>query len=151
MRRGLAPHDLGDLFELPLAATLSIAHPDGRVLSRPIWHRFRDGRFVFQIPDGDRKIGLLERDPRATILLAENAWPYRGIEVRGRVTMTRDGYAEIGREICLPYVDAYDPGTSPDSYLSATPGVVAVLEADVTTCWDYADDFMMPPAASAGA
>ncbi len=150
MRRGLDPSDLGDLFELPLAATLSLVLPDGRVFSRPIWHQFRDGRFVFQIPDGDRKIALLERDPRATVLLAENAWPYRGIEVRGRVRMTREGYAEIGRAICEPYVRAYDPTTDPGAYLSVGPGVIAQLDADVTTCWDYADDFMMPPPAPGG-
>lgn len=39
---------------------------------------------------------MLERDPRATVLLAENAFPYRAIEVRGRIRMTRDGYREIG-------------------------------------------------------
>ena len=31
------------------------------------------------------------------------------------------------------------------TYLSDEPGVVAELEPEVTTCWDYADDAMMPP------
>jgi hypothetical protein len=29
--------------------------------------------------------------------------------------------------------------------LSAEPGAIVVLEPDVTSCWDYADDAMMPP------
>ncbi len=144
MRRGLTPSDLGDLFDLPLAAVISLALPDGRVFSRPVWHRFVDGRFVFQFPDGDRKIAMLERDPRATVILAENAHPYRAIEVRGRVRMTRDGYETIGLTICGPYVAAFDPATDPVAYLSTTPGVVATLEPDTTNCWDYADDAMMP-------
>jgi hypothetical protein len=143
----LAPSDLGDLFEQPRAAVISIALPNGRVFSRPIWHRFVDGRFVFQCPDGDRKIALLEADPRATIVLAEDAHPYRAIEVRGRVRMTRDAYHVIGLEICRPYVEAFDPATDVAAYLSDGAGVIAELEPDVMTCWDYADDAMMPPAA----
>lgn len=146
MRRGLAPADLGDLFDQPLSAVLSIGLGDGRVFSRPIWHRFHDGRFVIQMPAGDRKIALLERDPRATILLAEDAYPYRAIEVRGRVQLTRDRYHEVGLAICAPYVQAFDPTADPLAYLSVDPGVIAELEPEVTTCWDYADDAMMPPA-----
>ena len=148
MRRGLTPADLSDLFELPLAVVLSMTLPAGAILSRPIWHRFIDGKFRFQFPDGDRKIALFERDPSATALLAENAFPYRGIEVRGRVRMTRDGYHELAAEICRRYVEAYDPTTAVEDYLSPEPGVIAVLEPTVVTCWDYADDAMMPPPAS---
>jgi hypothetical protein len=145
MRRGLVPSDLGDLFDQPLAAVISMGLPDGRVFSRPIWHRFLDGRFIFEFPAGDRKIQILERDPRATVVLAEDAYPYRAIEVRGRIRMTRDGYHEVGLAICRPYVEAFDPTSDPASYLSAEPGMIAQLEPDVTTCWDYADDAMMPP------
>jgi hypothetical protein len=61
MRRGLSPADLGDLFEQPIAAVISISRPDGTVFSRPVWHRFVEGRFRFEIPAGDRKIAMLER------------------------------------------------------------------------------------------
>jgi hypothetical protein len=146
MRRGLAPSDLGDLFDQPHHAVISIGLPGGRVFSRPIWHRFIDGRFVFEFPAGDRKIALLEADPRATVVLAEDAHPYRAIEVRGRIRMTREGYHEIGGRICQPYVDAYDPTRDVTAYLSDEPGVIAELEPDIVTCWGYADDTMMPPA-----
>ena len=88
MRRGLSPDALGDLFDLPLSAVLSLAKPDGTVFSRPVWHRWEAGRFTIQLPAGDRKIAMLERDSRLTLLLAEQAWPYRGIEVRGRARMS---------------------------------------------------------------
>jgi len=146
MRRGLGISDLGDLVDLPLAAVLSIGLPDGSVFSRPVWHRFIDGRFVFQFPAGDRKIPLLEGDPRATVVLAEDAYPYRAIEVRGRIRMSSERYHEVGAAICRPYVQAFDPDTDVDAYLSDESGMVAQLEPDVTTCWDYSDDAMMPPA-----
>ena len=146
MRRGLKPVDLGDLFEQPLTAILSMSLPDGSVYSRPVWHRFIDGRFVFQFWADDRKIAMLQRDPRATVVLAEDAFPYRAIEVRGRMSMTTDRYHEVGDAICRPYVAAFDPNTDVAAYLSVEPGVIGVLEPEVTTCWDYADDFMTPPA-----
>jgi hypothetical protein len=145
MRRGLAPSDLGDLFDQPLAAVISLRMTDGRVFSRPIWHRFIDGQFIFQFPAGDRKIAMLELDPTATVILAENAHPYRAIEVRGQVRMTRDGYHAIGVAICRPYVEAYDPTTEPAAYMSTEPGVLATLEPDHVTCWDYADEAWGPP------
>jgi hypothetical protein len=145
VRRGLAPSDLGDLFDQPLAAVLSIAMPDGSVFSRPVWHRFMDGRFAFEFPAGDRKIVMLEREARATVVLAEDAFPYRAIEVRGRIHMSPDRYFEIGAAICQPYVDAFDPTADVSAYLSAEAGMIAVLDPELTTCWDYADDAMMPP------
>ncbi len=148
MRRRLSPADLGDLLELPLLSVLSIARPDGSVFSRPIWHRFVDDRFIFQFPAEDRKIPMLERDPRATLLLAEDPYPYRAIEVRGRVRMTREDYHRRAAEICAPYVRAYDSATDVSAYLSSEPGVIAELEPEVTSCWDYADDALMPPASS---
>ncbi|HEX5824496.1 MAG TPA: pyridoxamine 5'-phosphate oxidase family protein [Candidatus Limnocylindrales bacterium] len=144
MRRGLSFDALGDLFDLPLVAVLSVSKPDGTVLSRPVWHRWESGRFVVQFPAGDRKIAMLERDDRLTLLLAENAFPYRAIEVRGRARISEDRYRERAIEICRRYVDAYDPGTPVESYVSAEPGRIVEIDADVTHCWDYADDEMMP-------
>jgi hypothetical protein len=144
MRRGLEPEALGDLFALPLAAMISIGKPDGTVFCRPVWHRWESGRFVIQFPAGDRKIAMLERDSRLTVLLAENAFPYRAIEVRGHARMTEDGYRERAIDICRRYVEAYDPETPVESYVSAEPGRIVEIEADVTHCWDYADDEMMP-------
>lgn len=144
MRRGLSPADLGDLFELPLVAVVSLAKPDGTVFSRPVWHRWEDGRFVIQLPAGDRKIAMLERDPRLTVLLAENAFPYRAIEVRGRARLTTAQYQRRAAEICRRYVEAYDRATPVEEYISVEAGVIVEIQPEVQYCWDYADDSMMP-------
>jgi hypothetical protein len=59
--------------------------------------------------------------------------------------MNADRYHEIGASICQPYVDAFDPAAEVSAYLSDEPGMIAELDPDVTTCWDYADDAMRPP------
>ena len=145
MRRGLRPEDLGDLFDLPLTAIVSMARVDGTVFSRPVWHRWFDGRFELELPAGDRKIAILERDPRLTILLAEDAFPYRAIEIRGRASLSRDDYHAVGVEICRRYVAAYDPTSTVEAYVSDEPGAIVRIEPDVVTCWDYADNELMPP------
>ena len=144
MRRGLSPVELGDLFALPLLAVVSLTKVDGSVFSRPVWHRWEGGRFVIQLPAGDRKIAMLERDPRLTVLLAENAFPYRAIEVRGRARLTSEAYHRRAAEICRPYVEAYDPTTPVEEYISMGPGVIVEVEPDVENCWDDADDGLMP-------
>jgi hypothetical protein len=149
MRRGLTPNDLGDLFDRPLAAVASLIRPDGTIFSRPVWHRFEHGRFTFEFPAGDRKITMLERDPRITVLLAENEFPYRSIEVRGKARMSRVGYHERGMAICRRYLEAYDPDAPVEAYLSDEAGVIVEVDAEVTTCWDYADEAMLPPEGTA--
>jgi PPOX class probable F420-dependent enzyme len=146
MRRGLRPEDLGDLFDLPLTAVVSMAREDGTIFSRPVWHRWQGGRFELELPAGDRKIAMLERDPRLTLLLAEDAFPYRAIEVRGRAALSTDDYHAVAAEICRRYVEAYAPGSTVEAYMSVEPGVIARLEPDVVTCWDYADEEAMSPA-----
>ena len=138
MRRNLRPEDLGDLLERPLNAVLGLHRADGSILLTPVWHLFRDGAFVFQVPGGDRKIKMLERDPRVSLIVAEDDHPYRAIEASGQARLTSDGYAEFGRAFVRRYVEAYDPGADPTDYLYEG-GVVVRLEPDAIRTWDYAD------------
>ena len=128
MRRNLSPRDLGDLLDRPLSAVLGIHRRDGSILLTPVWHLFRDGSFYFQMPGGDRKVAMLERDPRCTILVAENEHPYRGIEVRGETRTSTDDYAELGTQIVRRYIEAHDPGATTADYL-LEGGVIVRLEA----------------------
>src|SRR5437868_14692293 len=117
MRRNLAPSELGDLLDRPLNAVLGLHRRDGSILLTPIWHLFKDGAFHIQIPGGDRKIGMLERDPRCSILVAENEHPYRAIEANGEGRVSSADYAMLGLEIVRRYVGAYDPTANPADYL----------------------------------
>jgi PPOX class probable F420-dependent enzyme len=140
MRRNLPPEALGDLLPRPINAILALHRADGSILQTPIWYEWHDGAFRFQIPAGDRKIRMLERDPRVSLVVAENEHPYRAIEVRGRARMTADAYDEIGHAIVARYVLAHDPTASIESYLSDIPGAIVTVEADSVRAWDYADE-----------
>ncbi len=138
MRRNLRPEDLGGLLEQPLNAIVGIHRLDGSVLLPPDWHLFRDGAFLFQVPGGDRRIGMLERDPRVSLIVAEDAFPYRAIEASGRARVSSDGYDQIGRAIVRRYVAAHDPRADvADDLLDG--GVIVRLDHDAIRAWDYAD------------
>ena len=87
MRKDLTVADLGDLLELPILATLATHRKDGSILLSPVWHEWADGGFSISIWAQDIKAKNLARDPRATIIVAENELPYRGIEVSGKATV----------------------------------------------------------------
>ena len=138
VRRRLHPRELGDLLDRPLNAVLGLHRQDGSILLTPVWHLFRQGSFYFQVPGGDRKIAMLERDPRCSILVAESEHPYRAIEARGEGRLSTDDYAGLGPEIVRRYVEAYDPGASVSDYL-LEGGMVVRIEPTAIRAWDYAD------------
>lgn len=138
MRTGLRPEDLGDFLGRPECATLAVHLPDGGMLLRPIWFEWRDGGFTFTTQEDDRKARALHDEPGCSILVAEDEWPYRTLEVRGRAMISRERYRETARGIRL----RYDPGDDGDA--DATPdGLVVRLEPGVLTVFDYLDE---PPA-----
>jgi PPOX class probable F420-dependent enzyme len=138
VRRNLQPSDLGDLLDRPLNAILGLHRSDGSILLTPVWHLFKEGTFYIQFPGGDRKIAMLERDPRCSILVAEDERPYRAIEVRGEGRISTDDYQELGGEIVRRYVEAHDPGATVADYL-LDGGVVVRIEPTTIRAWDYAD------------
>src|SRR6476661_3230538 len=79
MRRNLAPEDLGYLLTQPKLSTLATHWPDGTILLSPVWHEWIDGGFTVLTSEGDVKLRHLRRDPRTSIVLAEDVPPYRGI------------------------------------------------------------------------
>jgi PPOX class probable F420-dependent enzyme len=143
MRRNLRPEDLGDLLERPLNAILALHRDDGSILLTPVWHEWRDDGFRVAVPAGDRKIAMLERDPRLSLIVAENEFPYRTIEVRGVAHLSPLGYREIAPSIFRRYLDAYDPDTPVEAYMSAAGGAIVRVESTATRAWDYSDDVMV--------
>jgi hypothetical protein len=138
MRRNLHPGELGDLLDRPFNAVLGLHRQNGSILLTPVWHLFKEGSFYVQVPGGDRKIMMLQRDPHCSILVAENEHPYRAIEARGVARLSTQDYPDLGPEIVRRYVEAYDPGAPLADYL-LDGGVIVRIEPTATRAWDYAD------------
>ena len=96
-------------------ATIATIEPDGRPQLSVVWVA-RDGDdLLVSTVKGRRKHANLVRDPRATVLIYPADEPYSYVEVRGRVTLTDDGGAELIQTLSRKYTgqpyEADAPGT----------------------------------------
>jgi PPOX class probable F420-dependent enzyme len=140
MRANLRVEDLNGLLDEPILAVLATIREDGTPLLSPVWHRWRDGGFEVWMGSRGAKARHLRRDPRATVLVAEQRPPYRGLEARGPAESLHEGVREIAVAIAARYLGderaaAYveDNGDDDDVILRVTP--------DVIRAWDFADEY----------
>ena len=142
MRKGLSVEQLGDLLELPLNATLATYRRDGSVLLSPVWHEWRDGGFSIFTGLNDVKMRHIERQGRAAAVVADNEFPFRGIEVSCAPTIVRD--AAFARQTLERIVKRYLGAARADAYLSSTGdgsgSVVLRLVPGTLRTWDFADE-----------
>ena len=129
--------DLGDLAELRLLAVLATYRRDGTVLLSPVWHEWREGGFSVVTSSRDVKAAHLRRDPRASIVVCEQAPPYRGIEVRGHARFVTTGVGDAVQRIASRYLGleagaAYAARADDDLLVRLEPGELRA--------WDFAGE-----------
>lgn len=138
MRTGLGPDDLADLLQEPLIGILATRTADDTIVLSPVWWEWLDGGFNVWAPaETDRKVRHLRRDPRATFVVANQTWPYRGFEVSGTATLTSDDFYGVLRRTAERYEDTESAERMVASY---APGVVIRLAPGKTRGWSYEDE-----------
>jgi PPOX class probable F420-dependent enzyme len=96
---------LGDLFEQPWLATLATYRKDGTVLLSPVWFEWDGEAFLVSLVHGDWKELHLRRNPRASLLIAEEAsYPGRAVEATGIASVTPDPAGRTIRRIATRYL-----------------------------------------------
>jgi PPOX class probable F420-dependent enzyme len=85
------PDDVRELFEGPNFGHLATTLPDGSPHTVAVWVGVEGEHVVFFTQPGSRKARNLARDPRVAISIVDDANPYRGADVRGRVAQTVEG------------------------------------------------------------
>lgn len=138
VRKGLGISDLGDFVDQPVVAVLATYRNDGTVLLSPVWHEYRQGGFNVCTSKSDVKARHVRRDPRASLVIAEQRPPYRGIELTAQATLTEDELAATVRRIAVRYLGEEMGGT----YAGSAPDDIVIrLEPGEIRAWDFADDF----------
>jgi PPOX class probable F420-dependent enzyme len=128
--------ELGDLLELPLLAVLATYRRAGGVLLSPVWHEWRDGGFQVVTSSDNVKATHLRRDPRASIVVCDQAPPYRGVELRTEARLITTGVEEATLRISSRYLGA-EGGAA---YAAEGPDDLLVrLEPGHLRTWDFAD------------
>ena len=139
MRRNLRPEDVARLLAAPKCATLATYRRDGTVLLSPVWHEWRDGGFnIWTGGVSEGKVRHLERDPRASLVVAEQAMPYRGLDASGRATLSLDGFHDVVRRTAARYMSPQEADAFAAEY--PEPRTVIRLVPDRIRAWDFKDD-----------
>ena len=138
MRTDLRPEDLGDLLERPLIAVLATRRKDDTVMLSPVWFEWRDGGINIWVPTVEGgKVGHVQRDPRVTVVVNNQEWPYKGFEIRGEATVSADDFYGVLRRTALRYDG---PEAAERMVASYAPGVVIRVEPGTIRAWDYEDE-----------
>src|SRR5206468_5630187 len=84
-------------------------------------------------------VRLLRRDPRASIVVYDDAPPYAGVELRGEGRLTTEGERELLRRLAVHYLGE----RAGNAYADAADweGVVLRLEPGDLRIWDFADEY----------
>lgn len=70
----------------PNFASVATMLPSGLVQNQILWCGLKDGRLVINTETHRKRYHNLQADPRVTVLIRDEADPYRYAEVRGEVT-----------------------------------------------------------------
>jgi PPOX class probable F420-dependent enzyme len=138
MRTDLGAEDVGDLLEQPIIAVLATRRADDSVMLSPVWFEWHDGGINIWVPTPEGgKVGHVRRDPRVTVVVANQTWPYKGFELRGEATVSPDGFYDVLRRTALRYDG---PEAADRMVASYAPGVVIRVEPGIVRAWDYKDE-----------
>jgi PPOX class probable F420-dependent enzyme len=100
-------------------AILATINPDGSPQTSVLWIG-RDGNdLLFSTVAGRVKHRNMERDPRVSVTVLDSADPENYVELRGRVSMTRDVGRALDTRLSWKY-DGRDPGED-------RPGAVRIV------------------------
>lgn len=138
MNRGLTPDLLDGLLDEVRLATLATIRKDGTVLLSPLWFIWEDGGFTLGVAAGDGKLKHIAREPRVSIVVAEDEFPYRGFEVRGVARVVDVPYGPEIRRIATRYVGAAAAAYYDDEH----GGTVLRVEPGDARGWSFRDDLI---------
>ena len=140
MRKNLKPEDLRDLLDGSTLAVLGTHMKDGHTLLSPVWHEYRDGGFTVVILEDDVKSRHLKRNPMASVLVAEQRSPYRGIEIRGEATVSKPAdILDTIRRVAVRYLGE-ERGNAYADTLEGVGLETIRLEPGTLRAWDFKDE-----------
>jgi PPOX class probable F420-dependent enzyme len=97
------PAELRTMLDDRAFVVLATINPDGAPQTSVIWATYDGDQVVFSTIEGRRKTRNLQRDPRVSLCVYRRDDPYHYVEVRGAVSMTREGGPELIEKLSQHY------------------------------------------------
>lgn len=138
MHRDIPIDDLVDFLDRPVTSVLATRRPDGGVRLSPVWHEWREGGFNVVTLEGSEKVRHVRRDPRVSLVVAEQTYPWTGVEISCHARIVTRGVEAAARRINLRYEG--DERGEDFTQETAPASLILRLEPGELRTWDYADD-----------
>ena len=138
MPRDIPIDDLREFLDRPITSVLATRGPDGRIRLSPVWHEWRDGGFNVVTLEDSEKLRHVRRDPRVSLVVAEQAYPWTGVEIRCEVRLVTEGIEDAARRIN----DRYEGAEHGEDVTqeTASGSVILRLEPGELRTWNYAEE-----------
>jgi nitroimidazol reductase NimA-like FMN-containing flavoprotein (pyridoxamine 5'-phosphate oxidase superfamily) len=95
-RNTMSPEERAAFLEGVHVAVLAVDEPGRGPLALPVWYRWIDGTVEIGMEGVSRKAELLRAAGRATIVVQDEAPPYRYVSVEGPLELTQDKRDVLG-------------------------------------------------------
>jgi PPOX class probable F420-dependent enzyme len=111
------------LLDDPNPAVLGTINPGGGPQTSVVWVG-RDGDdLLISTAAGRRKVRNVQRDPRVSLTVYDQADPQQYAEVRGQAAVTED----VGRKLAVQLAEEYEGPGAGEEFLRLPPEVVRVV------------------------
>ena len=134
---------LAFLDERPRVGRLATVTPGGEPRVVPVWFRMRVGKVLIHTASGMAKARNIDATGRYAFAVDDDAWPYRGVSVRGSARLLDPELAvgdlcEFMTEIAISYLGV-DAGVQMGRSLSdpSWPHTIIELTIDRWITFDY--------------
>lgn len=97
------PQQVKDLLDAANIVTVGTVNPDGGPQTSILWATYDGDDILLSTIEGRAKHRNFLRDPRASVLVHDSTSTYTYVEVRGPVTMTREGGDELINTLSQTY------------------------------------------------
>lgn len=99
------PAEVRPLFQAPVFVVMTTINPNGQPQSSVVWAKLDGDQVLISTIRGRLKCRNMERDPRITLAAYDPEDPYVYAELRGTVTLSEEGGAELIDELSRVYQD----------------------------------------------
>jgi PPOX class probable F420-dependent enzyme len=100
------PQQAKDLLDAANIVTVATLNPDGSPQTSLLWAAYDGDDILLSTIEQRAKFRNLEHDPRMSVLIHDKTSTFTYVEVRGSVTMTREGGPELINSLARTYTGA---------------------------------------------
>jgi len=129
---------MAEFLQEKFLAVMATTRQDGTPLLSPVCYEYAEGVFRVVVNQGDAKDRHLYRNRWLTLVIAEQAFPYRGVEVAGKAELSEAGGGEATARMAQRYL-TQEAARSYLAKVANIPARLVELRPERVRAWDFLD------------